>query len=1018
MRATHGVEDVVAGELRGLPGVRVGDVEHRLVSGECDGSVAALAGLTRIRSADDAFVEVACFRGMERARSALGLLAERAAAIDLRPALAVVAGLRPLPPKPGLSLTASFVGRRNYTSDELEGTLAQAVTGPHGLAVVADERTATVHLRLVLEGDQARIGLRLAQRPLHERPWKAAHRPGSLKPSVAAALWRLAGLGSGLRALDPCCGVGTLVAEAAATGARAFGGDLDRAALEAAAANLGTLGMHAWVAGWDARSLPLRSESIDAAASNLPWGRQVGSEKLRDALHAELGPELARVLVPRGLAVVLTDAPERFEPGPLRDRRDPRDQPPRPPSPRTGALVDQGGGMRVRRLRRCLTAAAFAALLAPSFTAEANPRWRTESDGERWWLRQPDGARFFSIGVNVVDGEPDRLPRRGELQYGWSRAHASPQDWVAATRGRLLDWGFNTLGGWSRRESEFGLPYTAVLSFGQRVNAIWGDPFAPETPERMREEAVRTTLRHPGGPLCVGYFSDNEVGWWNAPLLFWFLRKEPENHTRQRLVSFLRERYSDFAAFQRDFSVPAAVDSFDSLAAQPVSARLAAGGDGVRTLRQWTAIVVGRYYAMAEAAVRHADPTALVLGDRLPIYWDEDALRAIGSHVDVLAVNYDVATPGGWVAPYFFEGLRDLVPAPVLVSEWFFASHENRTGNANRGQLMTVSTQAERAEGAAAAARRLASFPNVVGLHWFQLSDQPPGGRSDGEDYSHGLVDVHDVPYEDFTRALGAVNRTLPELHATARWEGAAASPVEIPRAPTGGGVHGARLDDWDLPATRLRFPRGGDGLDVPFADVHLAFTDDALLVFTIGQDFFDPDLYERDALAPGDALTLHLMVSPEVPGAAATERHVAIQFEPAALVQPADFPPSEQRVGVYEPRGYVVRQGGVGLVAEPRIEARRLRSISPRFDGLVVIPRDLLGLAGVPPGTPFGLEVAVVGFLRGRGFTLSGQTVERALSEPPQVRAVLALNRAPTAQAPRRLGAQSPKGPEPSPGL
>ncbi|MCJ7627483.1 MAG: hypothetical protein MUO50_03745, partial [Longimicrobiales bacterium] len=113
-------------------------------------------------------------------------------------------------------------------------------------------------------------------------------------------------------------------------------------------------------------------------------------------------------------------------------------------------------------------------------------------------------------------------------------------------------------------------------------------------------------------------------------------------------------------------------------------------------------------------AVRKADPTALVLGDRLPIYWDEDALRAVGSHVDVLSVNYDVATPGGWVAPYFFEGLRDLVPAPVLVSEWFFASRENRTGNANRGQLMTVATQAERARGAAAAARRFAGFPNVV----------------------------------------------------------------------------------------------------------------------------------------------------------------------------------------------------------------------------------------------------------------------------------------------------------------
>ena len=34
---------------------------------------------------------------------------------------------------------------------------------------------------------------------------------------------------------------------------------------------------------------------------------------------------------------------------------------------------------------------------------------------------------------------------------------------------------------------------------------------------------------------------------------------------------------------------------------------------------------------------------------------------------------------------------------PVLVSEWFFAANENRTGNRNNGHLMTVETQAERA---------------------------------------------------------------------------------------------------------------------------------------------------------------------------------------------------------------------------------------------------------------------------------------------------------------------------------
>lgn len=627
--------------------------------------------------------------------------------------------------------------------------------------------------------------------------------------------------------------------------------------------------------------------------------------------------------------------------------------------------------------------------------------WTTERDGDVQWLGRPDGTRFFSIGVNVVDAEPDRPPRRGATQYRFAPAHASPERWVEATRERLLAWGFNTLGGWSRREAEFGLPFTPVLAFGQHVNAIWGDPFDPATPVRMLEEARRRVSRHPAGPLLIGYFTDNEIGWWNAPILVWFLEREPTNATRKRLVSFLRERYPSFDAFRRDFVLPAAIDSFDVLERTPVSVRLAAGGDGARTLRAWTPIVVERYYASAAAAVREAAPGALVLGDRLPIYWDEDALRAAAKHVDVLAVNHDVATPGGWVAPYFFEGLRDAVPRPILVSEWFFAARENRSGNANRGQLMTVETQAERARGAATAARRFAGFPNVAGLHWFQLSDQPPGGRADGEDYSHGLVDVNDVPYEEFTRTIGEANRALPALHAAARFDPPPDPlvPLAIERATDASKDGDGPLDAWDLAATRLRFPRGGEGRDIPFADVHLAWTEDALLVAVLGQDFFDLDLYARDPVPISDTLALHLVVS----RGDAPAKRVTIHFEPERVSQSPDFPPSEHHVEVYMPHGYAVAPDGTAT-REPTIRTRRFRAIAPRFDGAIRVPRALLGLGDAVAGEPLRLEVAIVGFLRGRSFTLSGRPAARALVEPPELRATFAPTdgEPPPAGAPR----------------
>ena len=178
-------------------------------------------------------------------------------------------------------------------------------------------------------------------------------------------------------------------------------------------------------------------------------------------------------------------------------------------------------------------------------------------------------------------------------------------------------------------------------------------------------------------------------------------------------------------------------------------------------------------------ALRAADPEALYLGDRLPIYYDPDAVRAMAPYVDAISVNYNVDTADGWIAPYFFDGLRDLSGGkPVLVTEWFYAAAENRSGNLNRtgpprddadarisnnrnrtGHLMTVATQQERARGAGRAAQLLAAAPNVIGVHWFQYADEPTGGRADGEDYNFGLVDIDDRPYGKLIRALRASNR-------------------------------------------------------------------------------------------------------------------------------------------------------------------------------------------------------------------------------------------------------------------
>ena len=121
---------------------------------------------------------------------------------------------------------------------------------------------------------------------MRHRTYKHEHLPASIRPTVAAALVRLADLKPNQTVLDPMCGAGTLLAEAhlatkgarpptAATGRCSFiGGDIDSGHVRAAQANLRQFGITD-IRAWDARELPIDDASIDRILCNPPFGKQL-----------------------------------------------------------------------------------------------------------------------------------------------------------------------------------------------------------------------------------------------------------------------------------------------------------------------------------------------------------------------------------------------------------------------------------------------------------------------------------------------------------------------------------------------------------------------------------------------------------------------------------------------------------------------------------------------------------------------------------------------------------------------
>jgi hypothetical protein len=614
---------------------------------------------------------------------------------------------------------------------------------------------------------------------------------------------------------------------------------------------------------------------------------------------------------------------------------------------------------------RCKVGALLLALFATAAPAAAcdlatapSARWTIAREQGVAWLRDPCGVRQVGLGVDVVDAGASGA-NVDRPHYDWRNVAASPAAWADAARGRLEAWGFNSVGAWSLPPQELRLPATINLELGRFARFHWFDPFAPATAARMFSEARRLTAPYRGSPYRIGYFSDNEVGWWGGALFLFFSQKPAANHTKQHWVALLRRLYrGDWARFTADFVPPPGTASWPALLAAEAPTRLRPGGAGMRAVSAWTAEVASHYYALAAAAIRRADPGALFLGDRLPIYYDPAAVRAEAPWVDAIAVNYNVDSPEGWIAPYFFAGLRTLSGAkPVFVSEWFFAADENRTGNRNNGHLMTVATQAERAAGAAAAAGRFADIPELAGLDWFQYYDYPRGGRADREDYDFGLVDIDDRPYERLTAALTAANRGLPRRHQAA----ASLPPPEftgaVPEAAIDPGHHS--LADWPKPASLL--PLKAAPGDVPFGEAYLAWSADGLALAHIGQDYYDPDLLAYDGPFPlGEAYQLTLAAD-----AGAGARRFTLYLVP---------PPR----GASDRTMHVTLCAGEAAAGDctPVAGARALYfgADQPRVVAAVLLPWSALGVVGPPASGRLRLELAARSWFRARSMSLSGR--------------------------------------------
>ena len=289
------------------------------------------------------------------------------------------------------------------------------------------------------------------------------------------------------------------------------------------------------------------------------------------------------------------------------------------------------------------------------------PSGKAEFKGKKWstaeingvkWLTDPEGKPFYSKGVDIVaPGRESEKSRAGQA-YCWANFYPTIEEWRTKVGAQIREWGFNTLGGWSDSSPALDLPLTVDLELGRHSRFHWFDPFDPQMEQKTMEMARELTAPYRDLPRRIGYFSDNEVGWWNSSLFICFLKAPWENHTKRFLWQMIYDNYEgSWEDFLADWSPQGGAGDFEALKKAGASLKLRPGGNGIRLVDRFMSACAKRYYELMYKAIRAADPHALVLGDRLPLYYHQDAILAMGDNVDVISTNYNIDVADGWVAP-------------------------------------------------------------------------------------------------------------------------------------------------------------------------------------------------------------------------------------------------------------------------------------------------------------------------------------------------------------------------------
>ncbi|MCP3982028.1 MAG: methyltransferase [bacterium] len=204
-------------------------------------------------------------------------------------------------------VSSRCTGDHDFDRQRLQGAAGAVLQRRHGTTV--DLEGFELEVRVDVDDERVWVGIQRTRDSLGNRVRRGRSLRSSLKPTIAAAMLRLAGAHEGNgRLADPMCGAGVIPVEAARVNAalELFAADRDPETVETARGTFANHGLALEPSCFDARELGRDyRRTFDFIVTDPPYGVRQGRRIRLDELYRDLLRSFERALCPEGCVVVI-----------------------------------------------------------------------------------------------------------------------------------------------------------------------------------------------------------------------------------------------------------------------------------------------------------------------------------------------------------------------------------------------------------------------------------------------------------------------------------------------------------------------------------------------------------------------------------------------------------------------------------------------------------------------------------------------------------------------------------------